>query len=66
MMALSLSEIALMDPLTAFAIVWGTLGLMTGCAALAKGHHFLGWIFLGCLFGIFAFTYIAFAERMQD
>ncbi len=36
-----------------FTAMWVGFGVVTAIAAAARGRNFLGWLVLGCLFGVF-------------
>jgi hypothetical protein len=45
---------------TMLAVLFGVLfGVSSGTIAQAKGHGFLGWLFLGFIFGPFALVVVA-------
>ena len=47
-------------------IVWIACGVFAAAVAASKGRSFIGWLFLGIFFGIFALLAVGFMPKIEE
>lgn len=49
-----------------FIFIWLAFGVITALAAQARGRSFIGWLLLGCIFGVFALIAVLVMENIKE
>lgn len=48
-----------------FFLLWLAFGVLAAVIASSKNRSFIGWLLLGCVFGIFALAAVAFMPALE-